>query len=201
MIDLVSTVENDSESVLYVMDETGLRTESDNRRSWSPVGVSPILESNGSHEGVNIIGATEITKNFDTIADIYSAKQSISSAEIQNFMEQLLERNPNKKVYLVLDNARTHNNGKIQGFWETNKERLVLINTPAYSPQLNPQENIWNLLKNKIFNIGARENIEVLFDEIAALYDQFNEDKELIKSIVYARNYYYELPDIGLLAA
>ena len=149
MIDLVSIVENDSESVLYVMDETGLRTESDNRRSWSPVGVSPILENNGSHEGVNIIGATEITKNFDTIADIYSAKQSITSAEIQNFMEQLLERNPNKKVYLVLDNARTHNNGKIQGFWESNKERLVLINTPAYSPQLNPQENIWNLLKNK----------------------------------------------------
>jgi hypothetical protein len=31
-----------------------------------------------------------------------------------------------------------------------------------------------------------------LFDEIASLYDQFNEDKELIKSIVYARNYYYE---------
>nr|WP_330381999.1 hypothetical protein [Thermotalea metallivorans] len=82
MIDLVCTVENDSESVLYVMDETGLRTESDNRRSWSPVGVSPILESNGSHQGVNIIGVTEITKNFDTIADIYSAKQSITSEEI-----------------------------------------------------------------------------------------------------------------------
>ncbi|WP_255547769.1 IS630 family transposase [Crassaminicella indica] len=201
MIDLVSTVENDSESVLYVMDETGLRTESDNRRSWSLVGVSPILESNGSHEGVNIIGATEITKNFDTVADIYSAKQSITSEEIQSFMEYLLECNPSKKVYLVLDNARTHNNVKIQEFWESNKERLVLINTPAYSPQLNPQENIWNLLKNKIFNIGARENIEVLFDEIASLYDQFNEDKELIKSIVYGRNYYYKLPDIGLLAA
>lgn len=201
MMDLACTVENDSESVLYVMDETGLRTESDNRRSWSPVGVSPILESNGSHEGVNIIGATEITKNFDTVADIYSAKQSITSEEIQSFIKHLLERNPNKKVYLVLDNARTHNNAKIQEFWEANKERLVLINTPAYSPQLNPQENIWNLLKNKIFNIGARENIEVLFDEIAALYHQFNEDKELIKSIVYARNYYYKLPVIGLLAA
>lgn len=201
MMNLACTVENDSESVLYVMDETGLRTESDNRRSWSPVGVSPILESNGSHEGVNIIGATEITKNFDTVADIYSAKQSITSEEIQSFIKHLLERNPNKKVYLVLDNARTHNNAKIQEFWEANKERLVLINTPAYSPQLNPQENIWNLLKNKIFNIGARENIEVLFDEIAALYHQFNEDKELIKSIVYARNYYYKLPVIGLLAA
>ncbi len=201
MMDLTLTVENDSKSVLYVMDETGLRTESDNRRSWSPVGVSPILESNGSHEGVNIIGATEITKNFDTVADVYPAKQSITSEEIQDFMEYLLERNANKKVYLVMDNARPHNNAKIQAFWEANKERLVLINTPAYSPQLNPQENIWNLLKNKIFNIGARANIHVLFDEIEFLYSQFNEDKELIKSIVCARNYYFKTVYIEVLAA
>lgn len=201
MAELASIVENDSDSLLYVMDETGLRTEADNRRSWSPIGVSPILESNGSHEGVNIIGATEITKNFDTIADVYSARQSITSDEIQSFMEHLLERNPTKRIYLVLDNARTHNSAKIQSFWKENKERLVLINTPPYSPQLNPQENIWNLLKNKIFNVGARENIDVLFDELAALYNQFNEDKVLIKSIVYYRNYYYEFPDEGLIAA
>jgi len=57
------------------MDETGLRTESENRRSWSPIGLSPILESNGSHAGLNIIGATEITKNFDTVSDIYSVQK------------------------------------------------------------------------------------------------------------------------------
>lgn len=74
MIDLTLTVENDSNSVLYVMDETALRTESDIRRTWSPVGVFPILESNGSHQGVNIIGATEITKNFDIVADVNLVK-------------------------------------------------------------------------------------------------------------------------------
>ena len=49
MIEITLTVENDSDSVLYVMDETALRTEFDNRRTWSPVGVSPILEGNSSH--------------------------------------------------------------------------------------------------------------------------------------------------------
>ncbi|NRX46120.1 hypothetical protein [Clostridium beijerinckii] len=42
---LLSTVENSSDCVLYSLDETGLRTESDIRRSWSQIGVSPILES------------------------------------------------------------------------------------------------------------------------------------------------------------
>ena len=142
MIEITLTVENDSDSVLYVMDETALRTESDNRRTWSPIGVSPILESNGSHQGVNIIGATEITKNFDTIADIYDATHTIKSKEIKDFIIELLERNSGKKIYLVLDNAKTHNNHEIQEFWSKNTDRLVLINTPVYSPQLNPQENI-----------------------------------------------------------
>ena len=59
---------------------------------------------------------------------------------------------------------------------ETNADRLVLINTPVYSPQLNPQENIWNLLKNKVFTIGAKDSIDSLFDEVDHLYNQFNDD-------------------------
>ncbi|QZY53597.1 hypothetical protein [Crassaminicella profunda] len=55
--------------------------------------------------------------------------------------------------------------------------------------------------KYKIFNIRARENIDVLFNEIASLYDQFNDHKELIKSIAYAKNYYYESSDVGIFAA
>ncbi len=192
MIETTLAVENDSNSVLYVMDETALRTESDIRRTWSPVGVSPVLESNGSHQGINIIGATEITKNFDTVADVYEAEHTIKAAEIEEFIQNLLDRNPDKKVYLVLDNARTHNNAKIQTLWNNNKERLTLINTPVYSPQLNPQENIWNFLKNKIFTIGAKTNIDILFDEVCHLYNQFNDNKQLIMSIINPRNYYFK---------
>lgn len=107
-----------------------------------PAGVSPVLESNGSHEGLNSIGATELTKNFDTIIDAYSSKHPITGVEIQEFLQSLLDRNPGKKVTVILDNARTHSNKLIQAFWTANKDRLTLINLPTYSPHLNPQENI-----------------------------------------------------------
>lgn len=96
----------------------------------------------------------------------------------------------------MLDNARPHNNHKIQELWNKNRERLELINTPAYSPQLNPQENIWNLLKNKIFSIGARRNTDELSDEIEKLYMQFNDNKALIMSVTYVRNYYFNFQDM-----
>lgn len=53
-------MERDFNPLLYVIDGTALRTQHGIRHSWSPVGESPILESNHSHEGVNIISATEI---------------------------------------------------------------------------------------------------------------------------------------------
>ena len=201
MTTLTLSVENDSDALLYVMDETALRTESDIRRSWSPIGQSPILESNNSHEGVNIIGATEITKKFETVCDVYSALQPITGVEIAEFIEYLLKHNPGKKIYLVLDNARPHNNHKIQDLWNKNRDRLELINTPAYSPQLNPQENIWNLLKNKIFSIGARRNTDELYDEIEKLYMQFNDNKTLIMSVTCARNYYFNFQDMEEILA
>lgn len=192
MIETTISVENNSNAVLYVMDETGLRTESENRRSWSPIGLSPVLESNGSHAGLNIIGATEITKNFDTVSDIYSAQQSITNVEIKDFLEHLLELNPDKKVYVVMDNARTHNNKKIQAYWSEHADRLTIINTARYSPELNPQENIWNLLKNKIFSTKARKDIEDLYSHVLEIYSNLNNQRDIIKSIVNPRNYYFK---------
>lgn len=190
MSTLFHTVENSSDSVLYALDETGLRTESDIRRTWSKVGVSPVLENNNSHEGLNLIGATEITKNFDTIIDAYSARHSIKSTEMGIFLERLLEINDGKKVYVLLDNAKFHKSEKMQNFANEHRENLVLINTPTYSPQLNPQENIWNKLKNCIFNTSAFTSINDLFESVSLIYDHFNNDTDMIKSLTYAKNYY-----------
>lgn len=187
---LLPIVENSSDCVLYALDETGLRTESDIRRTWSQVGVSPILESNNSHEGLNIIGATEISKNFDTIIDAYSAKHSIKSHEVTVFLKRLLKAHVGKKVYVLLDNARFHTSRLIQDFADAHSEELFLINTPRYSPVLNPQENIWNKLKNCIFSTSAFTSIDELFDSVNSIYIHLNEDFNIVKSLAYAKNYY-----------
>lgn len=187
---LLPTVEKYSKAVLYAMDETGLRAESDIRRMWSTVGVSPILESNNSHEGLNLIGATELTKSFDSVIDAYSAKHGIKSEEVIHFLKRLIDINKNKKVYVLLDNAKFHTSTLVQEFADKHKGRLFLINTPRYSPQLNPQENIWNKLKNCIFRTSAYSSIDDLFESVCSIYNHFNDDHKMIEHLVCARNYY-----------
>lgn len=171
---LLPTVEKSSRSVLYAINETGLRTESDIRRMWSPVGASPCLESNNSHKGLNLIVATEFTKSFNSIIDAHSAEYGIKSEEIIHFLKRLLDTNKNKNVYVLLDNAKFHVSNLIQKFANKHKCRLFLINTTRYSHQLNPHENIWNKSKNSIFSTSAHSSIDDLFESVFFIYNHFN---------------------------
>lgn len=105
---LLDTVESSSDSVIYAMDEAYIQLESQNRRSWSVKGISPILEKNTPHTGVNIIGASKIHDSFETFADIYPFGHSITNVEVRNFFDYLLKINEGKKVYMLMDNAGFH---------------------------------------------------------------------------------------------
>lgn len=189
MSEIIETIESSDDCILYAQDETYIRTESNNRRIWSPIGVSPVLERNATHNGINAIGATEILKNFDTVIDIYHSQKSITSVEIKAFLEHLLKINPGKKIYIVWDNARIHTSTLIQEYLKLNKERLFTINLPIYSPDMNPQENLWNKLKALLFRPSARCCIEELMSDIFDIYSEFNSNVNQICSLTYAKSF------------
>ncbi|MDR2433262.1 MAG: transposase [Treponema sp.] len=47
-----------------------------------------------------------------------------------------------RKVYLILDNAKTHHSKILTGWAEENKKRAALFYLLSYSPDLNPDEHI-----------------------------------------------------------
>lgn len=190
MKNLLNTVGDSSDCVIYAMDETYVRLESQNRRSWSVKGISPILEKNNPHIGANIVGASKIHGSFETFADIYPSNHSITNTEIRNFFDFLLKLNENKKVYVLMDNAGSHTCPRMREYADEHKDKLVFINFPPYSPDLNPQENLWNLLKNSLFQTRARASIKELFNDICNIYDKLNENDSIKHSVTYARNYY-----------
>lgn len=190
MQDLLNTVEDSSDHVLYALDETYIRQEPTNYRSWSPVGQPPLLERNGSHAGLNIVGATEIFKNFDTIADVYSHKQSITSYQIQVLLERLIKINKGKKVHVIWDNAASHKSVSMEAFLAIHKKELIMHNLPPYSPDLNPQENVWSVLKERLHHPRARHSEEQLFNDVCLIYDSFNTDANALRSEINARSYY-----------
>ena len=55
-----------------------------------------------------------------------------------------------KKTVVVLDNASVHRNRKIKEMRKIWEDRgLFLFYLPPYSPELNPAETLWRILKGK----------------------------------------------------
>jgi transposase len=50
-------------------------------------------------------------------------------------------------LILIQDNASYHTSGPLQTFYTTNADRLTIYQLPAYSPDLNPIEGIWQKVK------------------------------------------------------
>lgn len=63
------------------------------------------------------------------------------------FLKSLLRKYG--KVFLVVDGAKYHfEKEHVQKFYEENKEKLIIMQLPPYSPNLNPIEQSWKKIKH-----------------------------------------------------
>ena len=75
-----------------------------------------------------------------------------------------------QKHLLILDNASIHKGKEINELAARYNTRIVYL--PAYSPDFNPIEKAWSVLKRKIRQIVAQENksvdeaLEIAFNQM-----------------------------------
>ena len=70
-----------------------------------------------------------------------------NAANFQVFLDGLSAQNPEEFKIMVLDNGAFHKAKSLKI-----PDNIALIFLPAYSPELNPAENIWAILKRKFTN-------------------------------------------------
>lgn len=90
------------------------------------------------------------------------------------FLRQLHQAKPNKKLLIVLDNGSIHKSGKVKRFVEKN-DWLELLYLPPYSPEYNPIEMFWQWLKRKVYGAHGYRFIEKLISTIRKLIWHYNE--------------------------
>ena len=72
----------------------------------------------------------------------------ITSAEVVEFLRQLLREHPRRHVVVVMDQAPPHTS-KATAAFIAGQPRLHVFHLPAYSPDWNPDEKVWNHLKHQ----------------------------------------------------
>jgi putative transposase len=149
--------------VLLFGDECGVQYAPTRIRMWALKGHTPTINSPGGRKKQSIIGVVEPSTGVVTSGLIPTLNATVFLA----FLKFLLGVYRNaRKIYLVIDNARSHHAKLIQPFLKLVAWKLELIFLPPYSPKLNPAEDLWKLLREKVTHNTFYEHFEDMIAEV-----------------------------------
>ena len=79
---------------------------------------------------------------------------------------------------MVLDGAPNHRCGDL-----ALPDNISLLFLPPYSPQLNPKENLWDEIREKIFKNYALKSIDAVRAKLQKAILYIERNPEIVKSI------------------
>jgi transposase len=126
-------------------DEASMRTDYHAGTTWAPRGRTPIVGAAGQRVSVNMISAIGLNGELEfMMVDGYG-----TGTTFKWFLEQLM-LGASKPIILVVDGCSIHKANEVKEYVESTKGKLELYFLPPYSPQLNPDEQVWKNVKEYV---------------------------------------------------
>jgi len=104
--------------------------------------------------------------------------QEMNTERMSEFLAQISTRYPEDFILMVLDGASSHK-AKVLIV----PANVRLIGLPTYSPELNPQEHIWDELREKEFPNRVYDSMEAVISQLEAGMPRLCSDPARIRSI------------------
>ena len=136
-------------ATLYFCDEAGVRSDFHAGTTWALKGQTPIVAATGQRFGLNLISAISPRGDFRFM----TVDGRMTAGKFIEFLKRLLH-NASRPVFLIVDRHPSHRAKKVHAFVRSTEGRLRLFFLPPYAPDLNPDEHVWNHLKNH--GVGKR---------------------------------------------
>lgn len=130
------------------------------KKVWAVKGTKAIGFIKYSIKRTHIVGAF-----FNNKLLIDYAKR-IDSKKVIEFLERL--KQDLSRFVLVMDNAGWHRSREIKDYLDMNRGRIFVEYLPPYSPELNPTEACWRLIRRNVMDSN-------LFDDLTDLENGINE--------------------------
>lgn len=130
-------------ATIFFQDEAGVRSDFHAGTTWAPRGQTPVVPATGQRFGLNV--ASAISPRGELRFMIFEGR--MNGGTFIAFLERLIH-NAERPIFLIVDGHPSHRARKVLEFAESTDGWLRLFFLPPYSPELNPDELVWNHLKN-----------------------------------------------------
>lgn len=128
---------------IFFGDESGVRSDFHAGTTWGKQGETPIVKSTGQRFKLNMISAISPKGHIRFM----TTRGGVGAQVFITFLKRLTHK-AKRPVFLIVDGHPSHRAKKVKAFIESSAGKLKLFFLPPYSPELNPDELVWNDVKN-----------------------------------------------------
>ena len=144
------------------------------RPCWAPRRIRPQVASQLIREYIYLYGA--VSPKDGTC--VYLIMPTSNTACFQSFLHVLSRRFARQDILLVLDGAPNHRCGDLAV-----PDNITLLFLPPYAPELNPKENLWDEIREKIFKNYALKSLDVVQSKLEEAILYIERNPQTVKSI------------------
>ena len=164
-------------------DEAGVGIRTRSGRTWGAVGQPPqvaVSDRRGSSNVLSIITATgELRYALED--------KEMNGNRYVDFLRQLLSTRT-RPLIIIADQASFHHSRVVHEFVRAHRTQLRLFFFPTHSPELNPDEQVWNELKHRRLGKQPIKNKADLKRRVRSILKSLQRKAEKVQS-------FFQLPD------
>jgi len=166
---------------IVLIDESGFMLQPVVRRTWAPKGKTPIQYSWDRHDRLSVISAITLSPVLERLGLYFSIhNHNITFEEVMAFLTTI-HRCLRRKFILVLDRLSAHRKA-VRLLQAAHPDWFEVVWLPAYAPELNPVEMVWNRTKYTDLANFIPEDVHDLHQAVTASLDNTRTQGDLIRS-------------------
>lgn len=143
-------------------------------RCWAPAGVRPVVDCQTVREYTYAYGAL---CPDDGVLDSLILP-SMHSECFGHFVSEISRRHPEELIVMVCDGAGSHTATDL-----SLPENVRILTLPPYSPELNPTEQLWHLIRERRFANNTYNSLDEVEDDLAEELRALEADHTTIQSL------------------
>lgn len=124
-------------------DESGVGVMTRHGRTWGKKGQTPVVKVSMQRGGYNVLSAVTAKGEMQYLIK----DETINGDKYIEFLN-LLITNREKPLILLADHASFHKSKAVRDFVRDHRSKLRVFFLPKRAPELNPDEQLWNEIKN-----------------------------------------------------
>jgi transposase len=170
--------------VIVYEDEASFRQTPTLYRTWARRGEQPEIPTRGERNTQKILGAVSVPLGdfvWRHQTEYFNAKTYLSFVD-EKLIPHFYRRG--HRIYLIQDNASYHKKPDVLDFFDKHQRQIVVFPLPAYSPEFNAQERIWQYTRKASTHNRYFDRPEDLCESLFTTFTDIQKHPEDIQGLL-----------------